>query len=248
MKLPIAVQLYSVRDETEKNFAGTLKKVAGIGYKGVEFAGFGNLPAKEMKKILADLDLVPVGSHTGADLLTGRLDEVIEYNLELGNKYIVCPWYKLESKEDILKASELFNGIGEKIRAKGLEFLYHNHNHEFKKYDGEYGLDLLYKGIKNGNMEAEFDTGWIMYAGENPVEYIKKYSGRGPLIHIKDFASTKKPEYTEVGNGLLNVKAIAAASEKAGSKWLIVEQDECKGSSIESIRISFENLKRMGLA
>jgi len=248
MKLPVAVQLYSVRDETEKDFAGTLKKVAEIGYKGVEFAGFGNLPATEMKAILDELGLKAVGSHTSINLLTEKLDEVIEYNITIGNKYIVCPWYKLESKEDILKASQLFNDIGKKIRAAGLRFLYHNHNFEFKKYDGKYGLDILFEGIEDNVMEAEFDTGWIMYAGENPAAYIKKYSGKCPLVHVKDFASTQSPEYTEVGNGLLDVKAVAAAAEENGAEWLIVEQDQCKGSSLESIRISLENLKKMGLA
>lgn len=248
MKLPVALQLYTVRDETGKDFAGTLRKVAEIGYKGVEFAGFGNIPAGEMKAMLDELGLVPVGSHTGADLLTEKLDEVIEYNLTIGNKYIVCPWYKLQSKEDIVNAQKLFNDIGKKIRAAGFEFLYHNHDFEFRQYDGKYGMDILFEGIEDGVMEAEFDTGWIMYAGVDPAVYIKKYSGRCPLVHIKDFASTEKPDITEVGNGLLDVKAVAAAAEEIGSKWLIVEQDHCKGSSLESIRISMENLRKMGLA
>lgn len=247
MNLPIALQLYSVRDEMEKDFIGTLKKVADIGYKGVEFAGFGNLPAVQLKEALADLGLTPVGSHTGVDLLSDKLDEVIEYNLTLENKYIICPYYKLESKEDIIKASQFFSKAGEKIRASGLDFLYHNHDFEFKKYDGEYGLDILFKGVKPGYMSAEIDSGWVFYAGVNPAAYIKSYTGRCPLIHIKDFLTSDSRSFTEIGKGIVDVKAIAAAAVEAGTKWLIVEQDECSIPSLESVHISFENLKKMKL-
>jgi len=247
MSIPIALQLYSVRDEMQKDFIGTIKKVAGIGYKGVEFAGFGELSAGQLKKVLDGLGLTVVGSHTGIDLLSEKLDEVIEYNLALENKYIVCPYSRFESKEDITRMSELFNKIGEKIRANGMEFLYHNHSHEFKKVDGEYCLDLLLKGIKPANLAAEIDSGWVFYAGVDPATYIKSYKGRCPLIHIKDFTSIDDTNYTEIGNGIIDVKAIAAAAIEAGSKWLIVEQDECSIPSLESVRISFENLKRMNL-
>lgn len=247
MNLPIALQLYSVRDEMEKDFIGTLKKVADIGYKGVEFAGFGNLPAVQLKEALADLGLTPVGSHTGVDLLSEKLDEVIEYNLTLGNKYIICPYNKYESKEDIIKASQFYNETGEKIRARGLEFLYHNHDFEFNKFDGEYGIDIIFKGIKSGNMAAEIDAGWVFYAGIDLAAYINSYTGRCPLIHIKDFLSIDNKNFTEIGNGIVDVKAIAAAAVEAGTKWLIVEQDECSIPSLESVRISFENLKKMKL-
>lgn len=247
MKIPVALQLYSVRDEMQKDFIGTLGKVAGIGYKGVEFAGFGNIPAVQLRKVLADLGLAAAGSHTDIKLLTDKLDEVIEYNRTLGNKYIVCPYMSFESKEDIVKASELFNKIGEKIRTNGLEFLYHNHSHEFKKFYDEYGLDLLYKGVKPENMGAEFDTGWVFYSGVDPVEYIQSYKGRCPLIHVKDFTSTDGMKFTEVGNGIVDVKGIAAAAAEAGARWLIVEQDECSMPSLESVGISFENLKKMNL-
>lgn len=248
MNLPIALQLYSIRDEMEKDFTGTLKKVADIGYKGVEFAGFGGLSAAKLREVLDSLGLAVVGSHTGVDQLSEKLDEVIEYNLALGNKYIVCSYCKLESIEDIIKFSKFFNEVGEKLRARGLEFLYHNHDFEFKKYDGEYGLDILFKGAKSENLAAEIDSGWVFFAGIDPAAYVKSYKGRCPLVHIKDFLTAGTRSFTEIGNGIIDVKAIAAAAVEAGTKWLIAEQDESSIPTLESVRISFENLKKLGLA
>ena len=247
MKIPVALELYSVRDETQKDFIGALEKVAGIGYKGVEFAGFGDIPAARLRKALAGLGLEAAGSHTDIRPLTDELDEVIEYNQALGNHYIVCPCMTFESKEDIARTSELFNKIGEKIRAGGLEFLYHNHAHEFKRFDGEYGLDLLFKGVEPENMGAEVDTGWAFYAGADPAGYIGKYKGRCPLIHVKDFTSAKDGNFTEIGAGAVNVRAIAAAAAETGVRWIIVEQDESSMPSLESVGVSFANLRKMDL-
>ncbi len=248
MKLPVALQLYSVRDEMAKDFVGTLKKVADIGYKGVEFAGFGGFSAVELKGILEGLGLVPVGSHTSVKQMSENLDEVIEYNLTLGNKYVICPYNTYESKESLIKASQLYNEIGEKVRVGGLEFLYHNHDFEFKKYDGEYGIDILFNGVKPENMAAEIDTGWVFYAGINPADYVRSYTGRCPLVHIKDFTSIEGRNFIEIGRGIVDIKAIAAAAVDAGTKWLIAEQDECSIPSLESVRISYENLKKINLA
>lgn len=247
MKLPVALQLYSVRDEMGKDFIGTLEKVAGIGYKGVEFAGFGDLPAKRIKEALDGLGLVPTGSHTNIKMLSEQLDSVIEYNLALGNKYIVCPYDRFETKEDVLRASELYDRIGEKIRKNGLEFLYHNHSHEFVKYEDQYALDILFNNTKPSNLAAEIDAGWVFYSGVDPAAYIGSYKGRCPLIHVKDFMTAGNRDFTEIGSGIIDVQAIATAAVDAGTKWLIVEQDECSMPSLESVHISLEYLKKINL-
>lgn len=248
MNLPIALQLYSVRTEMARDFEGTLKKVAGIGYKGVEFAGFGGIPAERMKNLLNELGLVPVGSHTALKLLMEKPDEVIEYNLAIGCNYVICPYNEYRSKEDYIKFSNIYNEIGEKIREAGLEFLYHNHDHEFTKYDGEYGLEILFAGTKPENMAAELDAGWVFYAGVDAPAYIRAYKGRCPLIHMKDFSSIDNRNFTEIGNGIIDINAISQAAADAGTQWLIVEHDECSMPELDSVRISFENLKRMKLA
>lgn len=245
MSLPVAVQLYSVRDETQKDFLGTLEKVAEIGYKGVEFAGFGDISAARMKETLDRLGLVAIGNHTGIELLKNKLDEVIEYNLEIGSRYIICPWDKHDTREECIEAAKLYNSIGEKCMLKGLQFCYHNHAHEFQTIDGEYILDIIYKETDPRLVKAEIDTYWVYYAGVDPAKYVEKYAGRCPLVHLKDMEEGESRGFMEVGEGIIDIKSIIAASKKAGAEWLVVEQDICKKPSLECIKISFENLKKL---
>lgn len=245
MKLPIALQLYTIRDETEKDMLGTLEKVAGMGYTGVEFAGFGGMTAKEMKAALAKLGLTGFASHTGIKLLKERLDEEIEYNLEVGCKYIICPFNSYESREDYLRTAEFLNETGEKCRAAGLQFGYHNHDFEFKTYDGEYGLDILLRETSPKNLIVEIDTGWAFYAGIDPAVYIAKYKGRCPLLHLKDFLTRGERTFTEIGNGIIDTTSIIQAAKAAGTEWLIVEQDVSSLTSLESAKICFDNLSKL---
>jgi sugar phosphate isomerase/epimerase len=138
--------------------------------------------------------------------------------------------------------------MGEKCMAKGVQFGYHNHEHEFEKFDGEYGLDIIYRNSDPRMVFAEIDTYWAEHAGVDPVEYIKKYSGRCPLIHLKDMEAGEEKFFAEVGNGIMDMKGIVKAAKAAGAKWLIVEQDRCRRPAIESARMSFENLKKMDIA
>lgn len=248
MSIPIALQLYTLREETSKDFIGTLKKVSDLGYKGVEFAGFGGFKASELKGHLDALGLKAAGAHINVDELKNNLQQVIEYNVQLGNKYIVCPWAAYENKEDYIKMAEFLSEIGEKIKEAGLQLCYHNHAHEFKSFEGYYGLDILYNRVEKELLKAEVDTYWVAYAGLNPVDYLKKYSGRTPLVHLKDMENNDKRDFAEIGTGILDIKAIAEQAEKNGAEWLIVEQDVCKRKPLDSVRISINNLRNMNLA
>lgn len=245
MGLPIALQLYTVRDETEKDFIGTLEKVAAMGYNGVEFAGFGDIPAKKMKAELDRLGLKAAGSHTGIDSLKNKLDEVIEYNLEIGNKYVICPWNSYETKEDYISAASLYDKIGQKCRENGLQFGYHNHSHEFQSFDGVYGLDILFSGTKPENLVAELDTCWVFHAGIDPVAYLNKYKGRLPLVHIKDLETKEGTEFSEIGRGVIDIPSIVKAANGAGAEWLVIEIDRCPGPSLESAKMGFDYLKSL---
>lgn len=247
MGIPVAVQLYTVREETNKDFIGTLEKVANIGYKGVEFAGYGDIPASTMADTLKRLGLKAAGSHVGLDLLKDHLDEVIAYNLEIGNQYILCPWAQFETKNDYVKMAKFLNETGRKCKEAGVTLGYHNHDFEFTTFDGEHGLDILYKETEPSYVVAEIDTYWVQRAGVDPIAYVKKYAGRCPLIHLKDMEAGEVKDYAEVGNGIMDIAGIVAVAEQSGVKWLIVEQDKCKKPPLESIAISMENLKKMGI-
>lgn len=245
MSMQIAVQLYTLRDQTEKDFVGTLEKVAEIGYKGVEFAGYGNMSATSLKSLLDRLELKPVGSHIGIEDLLTNLSEVISYNLEIGNKNIVCPYDKFETLSELTEKAFIYNRIGEKCKKNGLQFCYHNHSHEFKEINGVSSLDWLFQSTDHDLVKAEIDTYWVQFAGRDPVSLLKEYGDRVVLIHQKDMDNTEKKGITEVGNGIMEIKKIAAC---CSVQWCIVEQDICQKPSLESVTISLNNLKKMGLA
>ena len=246
MSLPIALQLYSIKDETEKNFIQALKKVAKIGYSGVEFAGYGGLSSSELKALLQELGLKVCGSHVTLEELTKNIDSEIEYNLEIGNPYIICSWAAYNCKEDYEKTAETFNALAKRCKARGILFGYHNHGHEFEKFDGEYGLDIIYKETDAQLVKAEVDTYWVQHSGLDPAEYIKKHAGRCDLIHIKDMEIIDgEKRSTEVGNGIMDIKTIIKAAEEQGAKWLVVEQEFFNKPSLESVEIGYKNLKKL---
>lgn len=244
MKLPIALQLYTVRDEIKKDFIGTLEKVAKMGYQGVEFAGFGDISASKMNTTLKRLNLKAIASHTAKNLLLNKLDEIIAFNIEIGNEFIICSYDEYDSKEGWLDAIKLYSEIGRKLKKKGLSFGYHNHAHELEKYNGEYILDIIYSHTDPKILIAELDTYWLYYAGVDPVDYIKKYADRCVIIHLKDMRADDK-DTTEIGEGIIDIKSIIKASEDACTKWLVVEQDNFRRPSLESAKISLENIMKM---
>ncbi len=242
MNLPVSLQLYSVRDETKNDFIGTLEKVAEMGYYGVEFAGYGEIPASKMKETLDRLGLKAVGSHIPTPRLQDYLDEEIEFNLEVGNKYIICPYGKFETLSELMESISFYKKVAKKCKEKGLQFCYHNHAHEFEMIDGKHQLDIIYEETDPLMVMAELDTYWVKRAGVDPVGYIEKYSGRCPLIHLKDM-DPEDQSFAEIGNGTMNIKAIIEAAKKAGTEHLVVEQDRCKRPPLESVKISIDNLK-----
>jgi len=245
----IALQLYTLRDLTSTDMPGVLKQVADMGYEGIEFAGYGNLSAAEAKAATDDLGLKVISNHTGFDALQNNLDTVIKDNQAFGNKYIVCPSIPgdLQTGEGYRQFAGTLNDLGAKLRSEaGLQLCYHNHAFEFAQFDGEYGLDLLYANSDPENVKAELDTYWVQKGGVNPVKYIEKHSGRAPLIHAKDMANDDNQSFAEVGTGILDWPGIFAASEANGAVAYIVEQDICPGNPLDSVKLSLENLKKMG--
>ena len=248
MGFPIGIQLYSLREETEKDFIGVLEKVAKIGYQGVEFAGYGDIKASEMKQHLERLGLQAISSHVPLERLENHLDEEIAYAKVLGMKHMVCPYATFEGIEDVDKLAKILNDAGKACHAEGIVLSYHNHDHEFVKIDGEYILDLLFKKTNPDFVKAQLDLCWVSKGGVNEAAYVEKYSGRCPLLHAKDYVS--KPEFrqVEVGTGLVDFAGIEKVAKNAGVQWVIVEQEEYSIDPFESIQISLENLKKLKIA
>jgi sugar phosphate isomerase/epimerase len=243
--------MYTLREETKEDFVGTLGKVAELGYKAVEFAGYGGISAKEMKSVLDGLGLAAPSSHVGIQLLENELQRQIEYGLEIGLKYIICPWLDqkiLKEEESFKRLMEQFARIGEEVTRSGLQFGYHNHAFEFEQVNGQPILDRMYQAVSSELMKAELDLYWVKKGGYDPKAYLLAYKGRTPLIHVKDMADDAEGTFAEVGYGIIDYKPIFEVAEEAGVEYYIVEQDRCQRPALESVRMSIEYLKSIGIA
>ncbi|MCL2742142.1 MAG: sugar phosphate isomerase/epimerase [Oscillospiraceae bacterium] len=243
----VGLQLYSIRDD-KTDLLTKLGLVAAMGYKGIEFASFDELPAKAIKARLGELGLTPIGSHQGIDLLdASKADKALEYHAEVGCGYIAIPWAKYEGEEAVKAAAERINEVGRKAAGMGIRYLYHNHNHEFERIGGRYVLDLIMENTDPKYFGLQLDTYWVQYAGVDVVGYMKGVKGRLALIHQKDMKPGEAMEICEVGNGIMDVGAITRLGDEYGIPWTIVEQDRCVDyAPLECVRISAETFRRLG--
>jgi sugar phosphate isomerase/epimerase len=249
-KIPVALQMFTLRDLMATDAPGTFREAAKIGYVGVEIALTPNVSGADMKKLLADCGLQVCGVHASIEMLERDLINVIKYNLALGNKYVVCPWMPEDRRKTAAhweRVARVMASIGAALKTDGLQLCYHNHSFEFQRFDGKYGFDIFYENCDPDLVQAEIDTYWVQHGGANPAEYIRKYANRCPLIHLKDMLGDAQKTFAEVGNGILDWPEIFKVCEASGAKWYIVEQDRCQRPPLESVRISFENLKKMGM-
>ncbi|MFD2200979.1 sugar phosphate isomerase/epimerase family protein [Shivajiella indica] len=257
------VSLYTVRNEMGKDPKGTLAKVAEIGYKNIESADYrdGNfygLTPEEFNKTLSDLGMSPLSAHMGSANLD-NIDKHIADAKSAGFKYLVAPvppmglfkydpaTKSLSMSEDLDQLVSILKTMGEKCKAAGIEFLYHNHGFEFEKNSNgivpiEYMLEKLVPSVVN----FQIDLYWVAKAGADPVVYFKKYPGRFPIWHLKDMDAQGR--FAPVGTGSIDFKKIQKQMKKAGMKYYLVEQDQTFDGMepLEAIRISHGNLKKFG--
>lgn len=244
--IPVALQMYTLRTESEKNFAGALEKVAELGYQGVEFAGYGNMASEELRKILDDLGLRTVSSHIPLDLLENHLVEIIHYQHSLGSTKIVCPYlpHERRTQEDYLQFISLLNSIGKTCHKEGITLCYHNHDFELLPLaDGRTALETILDETNSEWVKAEFDVYWLTRAGEDPVKWLKRYQDRTPLVHLKDMTTEGNQLFAELGTGGVDLDAVLKQGKASRIEWWIVEQDQCMRHPFESIEISMNFLK-----
>ncbi len=256
----IGVQLYTVRDEMKADFEGTIAKVAQIGYKEVEFAGYFGRTGQQVRDVLDKNGLSAPSTHVQYDELDDKFPSVIETSKTIGLKYIVCPWIpeELRKSADIWKqASEKFNHAGEQSKKAGIQFAYHNHWFEFLPVNGKLPYDELLKECDANLVKMEMDLCWITVAGADPLKYFDRNPGRFPLVHVKDmkklppvsaaggqdFGDSLK-DMTAVGSGIIDWKKIFLQSDKAGIKHYIVEHDKPE-NPFESITSSYQYLNKL---
>ena len=254
MAIPLALQLYSLREDAAKDFPLVLEKTAAMGYKGVEYAGFHDHDLAEVAKMVADLGMVGVSAHLSV-VTSENVNEIVDQAKTLGLSYVVSgggpPDYA--DADAVKKIAAKFATAAELLEPHGLKFGIHNHWWEFsQKVDGKPAHDLMM--TQSGKAFAQIDICWVAFGGDDPADAVARNAGRVDLLHVKDSSLAKNDEgrpatpHTAVGDGNVDVPAAIAAAEKAGTAWAIVELDSCGTSMEEAVRKSAIYLMANGLA
>jgi sugar phosphate isomerase/epimerase len=264
--LPIALQLYSVRDLLPKDYEGTLRQLGTLGYREVEAAGFFGHSPSEVKQAMDHAGLNCVSAHYPLKDLLPKVDEVIQFGKDLGLKYIVCasPWLKDPSRvkdpgsraareamtlDDWRWNAEQFNRIGELVNAAGIRFAYHNHTAEFREEKGTVFYDELMRATDPSKVAFEMDCGWVAVGGKNPVDYLTRYPSRISMLHVKDFklsgwtVGSEPPPSTEMGRGSIDYRPIFEAAKKAHIEHAFVEQEEFDMPPMEALKIDADYMR-----
>lgn len=241
-----SLQLYSLKNETSKDFLGTLEKVAKMGYDGVEFAGFFDTPADVLKKKLDEVGLLAQGAHIPLPALETDLDNLIEYNKIIGNKYIVVPICKCKTKEDFVEFAGKMAVVNKKLEENGITLGFHNHAIELQfEEGGKYGFDI----IVGDNLIYEPDVFWTDFAGIDTVEFLKRIGKRAPLIHLKDYKIQEDKSFKDVAFGVGDLdhkKIVDTALSFNNPEWLIIEWEGfADGDDLNAVKISLDNLKKL---
>ena len=275
-KLPVGIQVYGLRDlleNTPENFKDVMTKVKELGYDGVELAGLYGLEPEFVKKTLDEVGLIPISAHVAFDEMMSDIDKVIKDYSTIGVKYLVMPYmaeeYRPANPEGFKKFLPLLDQVGKKIHDAGMTFLYHNHDFEFVKLEnGKWGYDEMFDSIPAEHLQSELDTCWCDVATGEAPEFVKKYTNRIPVVHLKDYI--KKGEvknmykligieeeesegdtgyfgFRSVGFGQMIWEPVLEASLEANANWVIVEQDEhYELDPLECARRSREYLRILG--
>ncbi|MEO6219789.1 MAG: sugar phosphate isomerase/epimerase [Ginsengibacter sp.] len=259
----IGLQLYTVRDAMEKDPAGTLARVAQIGYNSVENATytgsqkFYGMPGSEYARILKQNGLVVLSGHyrLGEEKPKGEIqkgtmlhewNKAVDDAAAIGIKYMVCAYLSTEERGDLdhyKYVADQLNIAGETCKKAGIQFCYHNHDFEFIKQNDKYPYDILLATDKD-LVKMELDLYWVAKAGQNPIALFNQHPGRFPLLHVKDMDNTPDKAFTEIGSGVIDFKRVFENASKAGMKYFFVEQDKTSGSPFDSITKSITYIKK----
>lgn len=253
-RIPLGVQLYTVRDQAEKNLNQVLAQINKIGYQEVElYWNVYSHPAAELRRMVADNGLRAPSGHFNYDGLAAKLD----YAKALGVQYVICPMLPKDmwnSADGFKKAADQFNRWGEQVHSMGMQFGFHNHNYEFQKFGNLTGYDILTQNTDAKLVCLEMDCYWITQAGQDPITMLKKFGSRIQLLHLKD----RKPGFptsqqlgpaaehiTEVGSGTIDWKTLLTLAQQQGVKGYFVERDSGSTPAMESIAISYQYLNKL---
>ncbi|MFC5452741.1 sugar phosphate isomerase/epimerase family protein [Paenibacillus aestuarii] len=251
----IAAQLYTVRTflKTPEEISESMKKVKQMGYKAVQASGVGPIGYAEFKALADQEGLTICATHIGYDELLNDMDGVIQKHQAWNCKYVGLgglPQQYRESSAGYAAFAKQATEFGRQLKSAGLQFIYHNHDFEFAKYDGKTGMEILMETSDPDAVDFEIDVYWVQAGGADPIEWIRKMDGRMKVVHFKDMIVTpeRKQRFAEIGEGNMNFQGIIQACQEIGVEWAAVEQDDCyERNPFESLEISFNNLAKLGV-
>jgi sugar phosphate isomerase/epimerase len=251
----LGVQLYTVRKAAKHHLPSVLEAIRKIGYTEVEtYWNLYGRPAAELRRMINDHGLNVPSGHFNYDGLEAKID----YAKALGVEYVICPMLPKSMRltlDDYKRAADQFNAWGEKVHRADMQFGFHTHNYEFHRFGETTGFETMMKHSDPKLVSIEMDCYWITQAGGDPLEMLQRYGSRIQLVHLKDrkpgFPTTqvlnaKAEHFTEVGAGTIHWQEILAAAEQNGVKHFFVERDSGDLPAMESLRISYENLRKIG--
>jgi sugar phosphate isomerase/epimerase len=248
----LAAQLYTLRDftKTPADVALTLKRVAAIGYQAVQVSAVCPMDPRELRRLADDAGVRIVATHIPYQQMADDPDGVIRTHAVYG-----CPYAGIGSLPQEYRSAEGYarlareaSATARRLAAAGLKFVYHNHHFELERFGDRTGLQILYEDSDPAVFLSEIDTYWIQAGGGSPAAWIRKLAGRAPVVHLKDMTMQGTTALmAEVGEGNLDWPDILSACRAAGTEWYIVEQDTCQRDPFDSLTISLQNLRKMGL-
>jgi len=246
--IPIALQLYSVRDDCARDLPATLAAVARMGYEGVEFAGYYGRSAADLHKLLDDTGLAVAGTHIGLETLLGEeLERTVEFNREIGNRFLIVPGLAEQyrnSREAWRRTADLFNEIATRLEPLGMQTGYHNHHIEFTPLDGELPWDTFF-GNTRPQVVMQLDTGNPQHGGADPVPFLERYPGRATTVHLKEYSGSYNQAL--IGEGDVRWADFFRLCESTGgTRWYIVEQESYAYPPLECVDRCLQNLRAMG--
>jgi sugar phosphate isomerase/epimerase len=247
----IGLQMYTVRDQLQKDFDATVEQIAKIGYRNLEFAGYYNRTPEQVRALLDRVGAVSRSAHIGAQLMRQDAAAQIRSAKTIGQEYITLPSYNWgrEGLAGWRKGIAEFNTWGAMCRDAGIKLAYHNHANEFAPLEGTTGYDVLIKEVDPKLVDFELDLYWAKFAGQDPIALFAKYPGRFTMWHVKDMsvAGTQKG-MTPVGKGTIDFKSIFASARQSGMKYFFVEHDtagQYPGGSLASVQASYDYLRQL---
>ena len=241
---PLGVQLYTVRDEMKKDVAATLARVARIGYKEVEFAGYFGRSPREIRALLDANGLRAPSSHLQGPIVGDEWAAALDAATVIGHEWVVVPWIDASQRrtlDDVRRVAERFDQAAADAQRAGLRFAYHNHDFEFAPVEGRLPYDVLLEHTDPSLVAMEMDLYWITKAGQDPLAYFAKHPGRFPMVHVKDAKGDAARTMTEVGSGVIDWRRLLSHRGEAGIRHYFVEHDQ-PADAFASIESSYRYL------